>query len=480
MRERLAALSEGGFTMRRLLLVPVLAIACMGLLAAPALASPKTFYVHPSGGNDTHNIQEAFNAAVAAGPGSTVQLSAGHFYTNTILVKNFDGYVKGAGEGQTVIDTARGIDPSAPVVTPVTVYPGDQLVFLFGFKGGDVRVSDMSLDITPFSPAAPWNQATETDLSTVLFVTGNASSAFDQVSFQAHAGDNDDGYNVRYDILVEGTELVDSNDNTVYIGPTGGTHTVSRCSFAGDYGIALEGLTAGRATITDSVFDDYVGGIFSIEASNSEIDVSHNRMQCSSWANVILYQGFVEVPPLPAPRYVISDNDMTANGTADAVYMEDDSLPYWGVPDRLHAVLAGNTIYLDNGGNGSGIAGAYTQGTQVLYNHIAGTGYAGIEVGTTADFGAPSSPASDWLIIGNDVSGVNPVSAFGMPAAPIWLGLDASHCLVVGGKAPTQVLDEGTDDTLINVTPVFDPPAAAATPMHALRQMKLLKGMAVR
>jgi hypothetical protein len=182
-----------------------------------------------------------------------------------------------------------------------------------------------------------------------------------------------------------------------------------------------------------------------------------------------------EVPPLPAPRYLISDNTMTANGTADAVYMEDDSLPSWGVPDRLHAVIAENTVYLDNGGNGSGISGAYTQGTQVLYNHIAGTGYAGIEVGTTADFGAPSSPASDWLIIGNDVSGVNAVSAFGMPAAPIWLGLDASHCLVVGGKAPTQVLDEGTDDTLINVTKLPLPATASASPMGQTKRM-LMKG----
>ena len=66
----------------------VLVLVALGMLlvvpAAPALASPKTFYVHPSGGNDTKAIQKAFNAAVKAGPGSTVQLSAGHFYTNTI------------------------------------------------------------------------------------------------------------------------------------------------------------------------------------------------------------------------------------------------------------------------------------------------------------------------------------------------------------------------------------------------------------
>jgi hypothetical protein len=87
-------------------------------------------------------------------------------------------------------------------------------------------------------------------------------------------------------------------------------------------------------------------------------------------------------------------------------------------------------------------------------------------------------PASGWQIIGNDVSGVTASSAvWGMPTAQIWLGPYADHCLVVGGCAPSQVLDKGTDDTLINVTPVTDPPVAAATPMNSLRHLKQLKGM---
>jgi len=106
--------------MRKLI---VLTLVALGLLlvasAAPALASAKTFSVHPSGGDDTANIQAAFNAAVKAGPGSTVQLSAGHFYTNNIVVKNFDGSFRGAGEGRTTIDCLRGLDLSLPGATEV-------------------------------------------------------------------------------------------------------------------------------------------------------------------------------------------------------------------------------------------------------------------------------------------------------------------------------------------------------------------------
>ena len=82
------------------------------------MASPKTFYVPYTGKHDyTTKVQKAFNHAVKAGPGSTVQLGAGTFYTNTILVRNFDGCFKGAGEGQTTIDCLRGLDPSLPGVT---------------------------------------------------------------------------------------------------------------------------------------------------------------------------------------------------------------------------------------------------------------------------------------------------------------------------------------------------------------------------
>ena len=109
--------------MRKLIVLTPARSACCWSVAAPALASAKTFYVHPSGGNDTANIQAAFNAAVKAGPGSTVQLSAGHFYTNRILVPNFNGTFKGAGQGKTVIDCLRGLDSSLPGVI-VKAEPG--------------------------------------------------------------------------------------------------------------------------------------------------------------------------------------------------------------------------------------------------------------------------------------------------------------------------------------------------------------------
>jgi hypothetical protein len=460
--------------MRRVLLVFAITAALLGLLAAPALASPKTFYVAPCGGNDTAHIQAAFNAAVTAGTGSTVQLAAGHFHTNNIVVNGFDGYFRGAGGGKTVIDTLRGVDPSAAGLA--AVISADPCPFLFAFKGGDLRASDMSFDITAASPAEPWYSDNETDVAAVFYVTGNASSSFDRVSFRAHAGDAD-GYNVDVDIFIEGVEQYDANDVTTFIGPTSGTDTVSDCSFQGRIAIKLEGLTAGRMTIRDNTFNEYYTSLFSIEDSNSQIDISHNQMRCSGGDNLILAQGWVELAALPAPRYRITDNHMVATGTAGGVWLDDESWSYDNAPNRLDAAIVGNTITLDNGGMDGGIDGYYAKGIRVLGNRISGTGLAGIMVGATASLGWTPGPASGWRIIGNDVSGVTATGdQYGVSTAPIWLGPDADRCLVVGGCTPTQVLDQGTDDTLINVTPL-DPPTQAARAMVPFRAAASLEQM---
>jgi hypothetical protein len=470
--------------MKKLLLVPVLALALLALLAAPALASPKTIIVKPSGSDDTAAIQAAFNAAVKAGPGSIVQLSAGQFYINTVFVKDFRGTFQGAGEGKTVIDTVGTL----PVNTAIEPWP-----FIIGFQGGSVSVCGMSFNITAPSPGESWYMwgSASTALGADVLLTGSASSAFDQVSFTDGAGDYN-GYDVADDIVITGSQVYSTDPESlgapIALAPTGGCDSVSRCSFTGDAGIWVDGLTAGRMTVggcaaQQNVFNDFAAGCYFFDNSNSDIAVSCNRMQCSSGGSIFLYQSWsnplTPPPPLPAPRYLITDNYMLATGAANGMWLEDDSL--WnGDTPRLDATIADNTIVLDNGGGDAGIDGFMVPGILVLHNHISGTGLAGIDVGT--DWYLPfDEPASGWQIIDNDVSGVTPSNAvWGQPLAQIWLGPDANHCLVVGGCRPTQVLDQGTDDTLINVTQLPLPAsasAAAAVPMNSPKQLKQLKGM---
>ena len=92
-------------------------------LASKPVTNGIVISVSPSGNynDDADNIQDALDDAVAAGPGSTVQLTAGTFYLNKgIEVEGFDGYFKGAGKDKTILTTHDKINFGS-CVTPNTL-----------------------------------------------------------------------------------------------------------------------------------------------------------------------------------------------------------------------------------------------------------------------------------------------------------------------------------------------------------------------
>lgn len=468
--------------MKRFLFFLICTTALLCLLAAPAFANPRTFWVSPNIDpitkqhlDDTHNIQAAFDAAAKV-PGSTVQLGPGYFYTNTIFAQGFNGTFKGAGEGRTVIDSLCGLGTGEPVVSlwPNATNPLNPSTFLFGFSSGNFSVSDMSFDITATSPAA--NLDGSDYLGEVVFVTGNASSSFTRVSFTAHSGNDYDFVNADAGLVIAGLQPYGQPFNI--FGPISGVESVSGCSFTRTSdGLQISGLTNGRATISGNTFDDPCYCCLLDDSSASQVTITQNRMTGHIAYPIFLYQGFVAgiwgdstlLPSLLAPHVLISGNYVRGltgyynNGTgptltgSGGVMVEDDSNFVYGAPNRLDATIVGNTIALNNLGIVPGIAGWYANGIQVLANRISGTGLDGIALGT--DFnGMTPGPTSGWRIIGNDLSGFTPVNWFTVQghtndfvAVPIWLGKGASHCLVVGGRPPTTLLDQGSGNILINV-----------------------------
>jgi hypothetical protein len=472
--------------MKRCIFVLVLVAAAFGLLAAPAFAyshrHAAVFCVRPSGGDDTAHIQKAFGRAIKAGPGSTVQLCAGHFYMNSITVDDFDGHFTGAGQGKTVIDCLRGLDPSLPGA----VMPPDMWSFFIRFRGGYPRVSCMTFDITAKEPCEPWT-GDNTFIDELIWVRDGASSSFDRVGFRPHVIDEAGDLNVTDDVCYS---------------DTGGVHTMTRCSVTGLFNLRVINLSGARMTIgggpgRGNVFDAPWNAACT-DNSGSRIEFSYNRMRfsdCGVYAGQSDTAAFVEddsVPltPLPASRFVIRHNVMIGLTDApwgwggEAVFLSDQSAFAEGATDRLKAVIADNTIVVDNGGVDIPIQGAYTNSIKVLHNRISGTAMAAIGVETAPDlWGWPTATpdglavgSSGWQIIGNDVSGLHAVAFGDRPPAQIWLGAGASHCLVIGGCRPTTVLDEGTDNTLINVKELlWSPSAQASRQLAPFGQMKSLR-----
>ena len=353
--------------MKRLPLLLVLAVALVCVLAAPALAGPRTFVVAPSGVDDTAALQQAFDAATAAGPGSVVKLRAGKFYTNEILVDGFDGCFTGAGMHRTVVDTLRGLDSELPGVKLV-MDPDDTSVPLFewtsliSFVRSDVQVADMSFDITAEQPCELWKAWGWEwfHLSNVFIVTRDSRSSFDRVGFASHDGELN-GCNI---------------DGAVGIVLTTGTHRVTRCSFQGGTDgletccITGGGLVVGGRPGMGNTFD-LTGTPCSLDNySDSRSEISYNRMS-SQWGECVMVtqgagaEAAEDLPPLPAPQYLIHHNSMTAGSIefddggvfgAGGVLLWDDSWQL-GEPSRLRAVVAYNNITLDNAGFDGGVNG---------------------------------------------------------------------------------------------------------------------------
>ena len=116
----------------------------------------RTFTVLPTGTDDTANLQCAFDAAVAAGSGAEVRLSAGAFHTAQIVVNEFRGSFSGAGPGKTVLFNLPHL-----YVTPVDMYlnppsAANPWPTLFAFVGGDFAISELAIHIVGDEPTTGW------------------------------------------------------------------------------------------------------------------------------------------------------------------------------------------------------------------------------------------------------------------------------------------------------------------------------------
>jgi len=97
------------------------------------------------GPDDTQALIDAFSEAAADGKGSVVKLLPGTFEIGMIEVKEFCGTLTGSGKGNTIITNLPDISPDAVIAQ-------GKLPALISFVGGDVKVSDLSVQLT----LTPW------------------------------------------------------------------------------------------------------------------------------------------------------------------------------------------------------------------------------------------------------------------------------------------------------------------------------------
>jgi hypothetical protein len=404
--------------------------------------SGAVFTVSPSGNynDDSYAIQAAFNAAVAAGAGSTVLLTEGTFYLkDRIEVEGFDGYFKGAGEQKTIITTFETVNFNLSV---------EGLEVLIKFRHGNIHISDFTIKISSPNPCTGlshndwWNNC----LPAAIMITGNSpanppltdqvvNATFNNVKFIGGVG-NFMGYNVGHFVYVGYDDW-----SPIYV--LNGSLKFTNCHFQTALCCITSGTSNGTWTIggsesTGNKFEDAGIGLALEDFSNSYINISHNDLSKIFLVAILFTQGaYVDPVTLSLSNYSVNNNYIEVVETGDGIGLIDYGISS-DVGKKMNVNLSNNKIFLNNTSYG-GIFDIFSKDVLVTNNEIWGNGLAGIYCGIDDE------QCSNWVIKGNNVQNVE------AQVAPIWLGSGTSNFIVIGGSNKTNVFDEGIGNILTGV-----------------------------
>jgi hypothetical protein len=406
----------------------------------------------PNGVDDTANIQAALNAAVAKGPGATVQLAAGKYLTQQLATYNFHGTFKGMGKDKTTLEALPNlwVDPllnfwSSPCLPNGGANRWPSLII---FVDGQIRVAGLSIKISaaPGTATTPWNFGGSwcTFLLDAIRIMGTTttSACVDGVSIEGRPDDSATswGFNVVNGVDFVGELPISSADLDYYV--LSGDFTVRNSSFktlgCGAYvgGFVRDSkVVIGGSPSAGNVFENVWVGMDMEGQENSRFEISYNKSE-GMWNSMWVIPWIGIVPAKPA-HYSIHDNTFITTGPyADGIFLMDDPVKPW-----IQARIYNNTIELKNDFMWAGIGAYNTRGTVLWNNTISGTGAAAIQLG--GDQGIDTR----CTVIGNHLRGFFPDPAFGL--AQIHLGPATSHNLVVCADPLDVVLDQGTENKVI-------------------------------
>ena len=391
-----------------LIIVSILCLSTFGLLAPRAMAEPlpslHTYVVWPNGHDDTADIQNAFNAAVAH-PWSTVQLEKGTYYISSQLTVNgFQGGFMGMGQGQTTIEALGNMpSPNPEYNTPSSPFwaappgPSNPWPALITFEDGSIAISGMTITDTSPTPTQGWYWPTvdggawNTALLAGIEITGlEASATVDHVTVIGAAGDYY-GYNMANAIHIEGSMLPNGwtnpeADTIMLTGTFSVTNSVFTNAETGAFG---NYLTKANVAFCDNTFTAPIASPAAPAEDFAVMDVSSTSvLMCGNhgtatagfalWAGQSIWKSGL----LPS-TVTITDNDFQVYEGANAVILQD-----FGTPSTLKAVVSGNVFqtpspagYVPTDPAGYSVIISYSLKSLVaLQNTILGGGSAGVYI----------------------------------------------------------------------------------------------------
>jgi hypothetical protein len=260
--------------------------AALATCGPDVVQSGTTFTVMPTGTDDTANIQCAFDEAVAAGPGATVELIKGTYYTAQIVVRDFVGSFMGAGMKKTVVQNLPNLDVTVTDflgTEPCRIDECDDDAedgpgtwpTIFSFIGGDFTVSQMTIRAVGEEPTAGWSffGLNYTELSSAIVVLGpEARISVNRVQVEGEETEGVFGYNLINGIFPEGNFGGNCD-------PQKGAFTVTNSTFLKVYDAVPVAVTENyRAFISHNTFENVGASVEGCYLPDTDIEFSHNKV----------------------------------------------------------------------------------------------------------------------------------------------------------------------------------------------------------
>lgn len=415
------------------LTVGALAISVGASFAQSFDAQSRTVSVTPSGSDDSSAIASAFEICLAVGPGCTVQLSEGTFFTRQQDVAGFHGSFAGAGMEATVIEpiTPYRVSPERVDVSTRPPDPGAAPV-MFTFRDADVTMRDVGFLVRDPAPSEPWyfGDLEIRALAVILSFEGEHTRV-DVERLAVEAG--------------PGVTFGASVFNGVYVlpGPSGGDVPMVARMHVRDSrisgplsGIALGDLEASTVIVRDSL----VEAGMAIEIANvasSLIELTGNELAGDEPG--VVAQMVTQGRSLSGPTALVMTGNTVRVGPGDrsvGVFLWDE-----GTPPSQQAFVSGNRFELD--GSLAAVHGD-ADGAVVRDNVVTGRAVSGIRVGGNSPHSG-GGVARPWLVVGNDLSELEAsyVGSVGI------LVTHRSRGGVVVCAGPTTVRDGGSTTVLL-------------------------------
>jgi hypothetical protein len=358
-------------------------------------AATRTVTVAPSGVDDTLALRTAFDVCQAVGPGCTVQLTAGTFFTRQHERVGFQGTFAGAGMHATEIRplTPLPIRPARVDVATSWPEPGFGSV-LFTFDASDVVVRDLSFFNDDPAPSEPWRFAGGEIRALAVFLVFQGPQS--RVDVQRVGIESGPGVFFGFSVI-NGIYLHPGIDRGADAGlavrtPFSGMASVRDSRIRGPIaGIAIENVEDATVVVRDNEIEG-IEAVEIVEVGNSVIDVRGNLLVGvgEDPGVVTVTAGRYKTPEGPT-TVLLSDNTIRLTTRRDDVFgviLRDQTRPA-----TQRVVIERNTFELDGG---AAAIGGNAEGVVARDNVIRGRAAYGIRVGT--------SVTQPWLVLGNDFS----------------------------------------------------------------------------